>query len=252
MIADGLSGLLRSLPSVVLFSCLLGGMVFLSTAGACPDCAGGKTAAIVVDMQGDFSTWKKGSLAVNGADEAFFKKVDEAALALNKEGFLIFATQDWHPADHVSFYTQHAGKKPFELIEIEERKQVLWPPHCVQGTENARIFIDNNLLFATVKKGKDKKFDSYSGFQDDGGAETEMNQILKRNMVSKVVVFGLATDYCVKATALDARKRGYKVIVVEGLSKGVAPDTTQAALKEMQDNGIVVLKELDIQKINAE
>ncbi len=226
-------------------------MVF-STAGACPECAGGKTAVIVVDMQGDFSTWKKGSLAVNGTDEAFFKKVEAAARELSKEGFLIFATQDWHPADHVSFYTQHPGKKPFELIEIDGRKQVLWPPHCVQGTENARILVDNNLFLATVKKGKDKRYDSYSGFQDDGGAETELNKILKRNMVSKVVVFGIATDYCVKATALDAAKRGYRVIVVEDLSKGVAPDTTKAALKEMQDKGVVVMKDLDIKKINAE
>ena len=237
---------------ITLFSSLLGGILLFSTAGACPECAGGKTAAIVVDMQGDFSTWKKGSLAVNGTDEAFFKKVEEAAKELSKEGFLIFATQDWHPADHISFYTQHKGKKPFELIDIGERKQVLWPPHCIQGTENARIMVDNNLLFATVKKGKDTRYDSYSGFQDDGGAETEMFKILKRNMVSKVVVFGIATDYCVKATAMDALKRGFKVIVVEDLSKGVAPDTTKAAIEEMKAKGIVVMKELNIKKINAE
>ncbi len=240
------------LPGVALFACVLGAMLVFSTAGACPECAGGKTAVIVVDMQGDFSTWKNGSLAVNGTDEAFFKKVDEAAKALSKEGFLIFATQDWHPADHVSFYTQHPGKKAFELIDIDGRKQMLWPPHCVQGTENARILVDNNLFLSTVKKGKDKRYDSYSGFQDDGGAETELNKILKRNMVSKVVVFGIATDYCVKATALDAAKRGYRVIVVEDLSKGVAPDTTKAGLKEMQDKGVVVMKDLDIKKINAE
>ena len=119
----------------------------------------------------------------------FLKRWKRPTKALNKEGFLIFATQDWHPADHVSFYTQHKGKKPFELIDIDGRKQVLWPPHCVQGTENARIFVDNNLFLATVKKGKDKRYDSYSGFQDDGGAETELNKILKRNMVSKVVVY---------------------------------------------------------------
>jgi nicotinamidase/pyrazinamidase len=246
------SDIFRSFLGVTIFSCVLGGILLFSTAGACPDCAGGKTAAIVVDMQGDFSTWKKGSLAVNGTDEAFFNKVGKAAADLSKEGFLVFATQDWHPANHVSFYTQHKGKNPFELIDIEGRKQVLWPPHCVQGTQNARILVDNNLFMATVKKGKDKRYDSYSGFQDDGGAETEMNKALKRNMVSKVVVFGIATDYCVKATALDAVERGYKVIFVEDLSKGVAPDTTKAALKEMKDKGVVVMKELDVKKINAE
>ena len=252
MKAKRFSDFFRSFLGVAMFSCLLGGMLFLSTVGACPECAGGKTAVIVVDMQGDFSTWKNGSLAVNGTDEAFFKKVETAAKELSKEGFLVFATQDWHPADHISFYTQHPGKKPFELVDIEERKQVLWPPHCVQGTENARIFVDNNLFFATVKKGKDPRYDSYSGFQDDGGAVTEMNKILKRNMVSKVVVFGIATDYCVKATALDAQKNGFKVIFVEDLSKGVAPDTTKAAIEEMKAKGIVVLKDLDIKKINVE
>jgi nicotinamidase/pyrazinamidase len=230
----------------------LGLLVLLlpSFAGACVDCAAfGKIGVIVVDMQGDFTTLKKGSLAVNGTDEAFVKKVEKATVDLARHGFLIFGTQDWHPADHVSFHINHDGKKPFELIQINGKPQVLWPPHCVQGTENARILVDNNLFLAIVKKGQDTRFDSYSGFQDDGGAKTEMAKILKRNGVQKVVVYGIATDYCVKATAMDAKKAGFKVVVVEDLSKGVAPGTTQKALKEMTAAGITVLKTLDLKKI---
>jgi len=155
---------------------------------------------IVVDLQGDFTTWKSGSLAVEGADQAFVQRVQEATAALAEKGYTIFGTQDWHPAEHVSFFTNHEGKKPFEAISIDNRTQVLWPPHCVQGTENARVLVDNNLFLAVVKKGKDVRYDSYSGFQDDGGAKTEMDQILKRNGVKKLIVYGIATDYCVKAT----------------------------------------------------
>jgi len=149
------------------------------------------------------------------------------------------------PADHVSFFSNHPGKNPFETIQIEGRTQVLWPPHCVQGTENAGILVDNTLFVAIVQKGKDRRYDSYSGFQDDGGAMTEMNEILKKNGVTALIVYGLATDYCVKATAIDAADAGYKVTVVEGLSKGVAPDTTAEALNEMKARGITLIKDLD-------
>lgn len=211
--------------------------------------AAGKMGVIVVDVQGDFTTWKKGSLAVNGTDKAFIGKIQKATETLKKKGYLIFATQDWHPADHISFYTNHPGKKAFEVIEINGRKQVLWPPHCLQGTENARVLVDNNLFMAIVQKGKDQKYDSYSGFQDDGGAKTEMDQILKRNNVTKLIVYGIATDYCVKATAIDAAKAGYDVTVIEDLCKGVAPDTSAKAIKEMESNGIKVIKKLDFSKI---
>ena len=209
----------------------------------------GKTGVIVTDIQGDFTTWKKGSLAVDGADRAFVQKVQNATGTLAKEGCLVFGIQDWHPANHVSFFTNHPGKQAFEVIKIEGKTQVLWPPHCIQGTENARVLVDNNLFMAIVKKGKDPRYDSYSGFQDDGGTETEMDSILKRNGIEKVIVYGLATDYCVKATAIDAATAGYNVTVVEGLCKGVAPDTTKSALKEMKKNGITVLKELNSKKI---
>ena len=144
----------------------------------------------------------------------------------------------------MSFYTNHEGKKPFEVIKIDGRTQVLWPPHCVQNTEGAKILLDSSLFEAVVKKGKDKNFDSYSGFQDDGGAKTEMNDILKKDGIKELIVYGIATDYCVKATAIDAAKNGYKVTVIEDLSAGVAPETSAKAVKEMQEKGVTVKKEL--------
>ncbi len=208
--------------------------------------AGGKTGVIVVDLQGDFTTWKNGSLAVNGTDENFVNKVKKMTRMLGNKGYPVFGTQDWHPQDHVSFFSNHSGKKPFEAIDISGRTQVLWPPHCIQGTENARVLVDNNLFLAIVKKGKDKRYDSYSGFQDDGGSETEMTKILKRAGVTELIVYGIATDYCVKATAMDASKAGFKVTVIESLCKGVAPDTTANAIKEMKAAGITVVKEMEI------
>jgi nicotinamidase/pyrazinamidase len=205
-----------------------------------------KMGVIVVDLQGDFTTYKNGSLAVEGTDEAFVNKVQKVTQELRSKGYPIFGTQDWHPADHISFFSNHSGKKPFEAIQIDGRTQVLWPPHCVQGTENAKVLVDNNLFQAIVKKGKDKQFDSYSGFQDDGGAKTEMNQILQKNGIKGLIVYGIATDYCVKATAIDAVAAGYKVTVIEGLSKGVAPDTTAKALEEMKAKGIIIKADVDM------
>ena len=196
-------------------------------------------------MQGDFTTLKNGSLAVDGTDQAFVARVKKATEMLKEKGYPIFATQDWHPADHVSFFSNHAGKEPYEAIELEGRTQVLWPPHCVQETENAKVLLDDDLFVAIVQKGKDKRYDSYSGFQDDGGAKTGMNKILKENGIKELIVYGIATDYCVKATAIDAVDAGYSVTVVEGLSKGVAPDTTARALDEMKAKGITLVKELD-------
>jgi len=199
---------------------------------------------IVVDIQGDFTAAKNGSLAVEGTDQSFIDKVENATSSLMRKGYLIFATQDWHPSDHISFYTNHSGKKAFEVTQISGRTQVLWPPHCIQNTENAKVLLDNRLFQAIVKKGKDKRFDSYSGFKDDGGANTEMDQLLKRHGIRKLIIYGIATDYCVKATAIDAAAAGYKVTLIEGLCKGVDPETTAGALQEMKEKGIKVEKEL--------
>ena len=210
-----------------------------------------KIGVIVVDVQGDFTKFKNGSLAVEGTDEAYVKAVEENTKKLKTAGYPIFATQDWHPANHASFFTNHKGKKAFEMIKLHGKDQVLWPPHCVQKTPGAEILLDNKLFKAVVKKGMDPQYDSYSGFQDDGGKKTGMDKILKQDKINKVVVYGIATDYCVRATAIDAAAAGYKVIMIKNLSRGVAPDTSQKAIDEMKAKGIVVLDDLDLEKIKA-
>ena len=203
-----------------------------------------KIGVIVVDIQGDFTAAKAGSLAVDGTDQSFIDKVERDTSSLMRKGCVIFATQDWHPSDHISFYTNHPGKRAFDVIRINGRTQVLWPPHCVQNTENANVLLGQELFQAIVKKGKDKRFDSYSGFKDDGGATTEMDALLRTHGIRELIIYGIATDYCVKATAIDAADAGYKVTVIEGLCRGVAPQTTAVALQEMKEKGIKLEKEL--------
>jgi nicotinamidase/pyrazinamidase len=210
-----------------------------------------KMGVIVVDVQADFTKSKNGSLAVEGTGEAYIKAVEETTKKLKDAGYLIFATQDWHPANHASFFTNHKGKKAFDVVKLHGKDQVLWPPHCVQKTSGAEILLDKTLFKAIVKKGMNPKYDSYSGFRDDGGKKTEMDEILKTNMIQKLVIYGIATDYCVRATALDAVGSGYKVIFIKNLSRGVSPDTSQKAIEEMEAKGVVVLDDLDLEKIEV-
>jgi len=210
-----------------------------------------KIGVIVVDVQGDFTKFKNGSLAVEGTDEAYIKTVQENTKKLKSLGYPIYATQDWHPKNHASFFTNHPGKKAFDVIKLHGKDQVLWPPHCVQNTPGAEILLDKTLFKAVVKKGMDPQYDSYSGFQDDGGKKTEMDRILKKDGIKKVIVYGIATDYCVRATALDAVAAGYKVIMIKNLSRGVAPDTSQKTIDEMKSKGVVILEELDLEKIKT-
>ena len=205
----------------------------------------------VVDIQGDFTKLKNGSLAVDGTDEAYIKAVEENTKKLKEAGFPIYATQDWHPKNHASFFTNHKGTKAFDVIKLHGKDQVLWPPHCVQNTPGAEILLDKKLFKAVVRKGMDPQFDSYSGFQDDGGKKTEMDKLLKKNNIKKIILYGIATDYCVRATSLDAVAVGYKVIVIKNLCRGVAPDTAQKAIAGMKAKGVVVLDDLDLEKIKT-
>jgi len=207
---------------------------------------------IVVDVQGDFTKFKNGSLAVEGTDEAYIKAVDENTKKLKAAGFPIYATQDWHPANHASFFANHKGKKAFDVIKLHGKDRVLWPLHCVQKTPGAEVLLDNKLFKAIVKKGMDPQYDSYSGFQDDGGKKTEMDGILKKDGIKKVVVYGIATDYCVRATALDAVDAGYAVVLIKNLCRGVAQDTSQRAIDEMKAKGVVILDDLDLEQIKTD
>jgi len=233
----------KILVGALLFTLIWGGMAMAQEKA--------KMGVIVVDIQGDFTKLKNGSLAVDGTDETYIKAVEESTKKLKEAGFPIFATQDWHPKNHASFFTNHKGKKAFDVIKLHGKDQVLWPPHCVQKTPGADILLDKKYFTAVVKKGMDSQFDSYSGFQDDGGKKTDMDKLLKKEQLKKVVVYGIATDYCVRATAIDAAAAGYKVIMIKNLSRGVASDTSQKAIEEMKAKGIVVLDDLDLEKIKA-
>ena len=210
-----------------------------------------KIGVIVVDVQGDFTKFKNGSLAVEGTDEVYLKIVEENTKKLKEAGLLIYATQDWHPKNHASFFTNHKGKKAFDIIKLHGKDQVLWPPHCVQKTPGAEVLLDKKLFKAIAKKGMDPQYDSYSGFQDDGGKKTDLGKLLKKDKISKLVVYGIATDYCVRATALDGVAAGYKVILIKNLSRGVAPNTSQKTIEEMKAKGILVLDDLDLEKIKV-
>ncbi len=206
---------------------------------------------IIVDLQGDFTTLKTGSLAVEGTDTEYLSAVEKTARGLKEKGFKLFATQDWHPKDHISFFTNTPGRNAFDTISIDGRDQILWPPHCVQDSENAGLLLDPALFTAIVRKGTDSRYDSYSGFQDDGGARTDLDNILKTHGIKTLIVFGLATDFCVRFTVLDALKSGYRVMVLQNLCRGVAPDSTEQALREMKDKGALLLETDDIDTLEA-
>jgi nicotinamidase/pyrazinamidase len=204
------------------------------------------TAVIVVDVQADFTELKSGTLAVPGTDAQYIEAVETATRQLLQQGLPVYHTQDWHPSGHVSFFTNNPDAEPLQVIEIEGRPQVMWPPHCVQDTPGAEILIAAEGPTRIVRKGMDHRYDSYSGFADDGGLETEMDSLLRKAGIKNLIIYGLATDYCVKATAIHAVEAGYKVTVIEGLSRGVAPETTAQALEEMKAKGIVIKADLDI------
>jgi nicotinamidase/pyrazinamidase len=213
-----------------------------------------KWGVIVIDIQGDFTKWKQGSLAVPGSDEGYIKSAEAASRQFKELGLPIFATQDWHPPDHASFATSHTGKKPFETIIIDGRTQVLWPPHCIQGTENARVLVDNNLFVAIIKNAQNPDVESYSFFQDRKGTKTELDTMLRINGVENVILFGIATEYCVRATSLDLFAANYKTTVIENLCRGVLPDAAATALNEMRRKGVRVVASPDeiIEEIRQE
>jgi len=209
---------------------------------------------IVVDVQGCFAQATNGSLAVAGTQSDYISKVDFATKALKASGLPIYATQDWHPQNHISFAKNH-NKEPFTLIQVDingtPHDQMLWPNHCEQNSQSAQLLIDPAIFKNIIKKGTDPKYDSYSGFEDDNGKKTELEALLKKDGIKKLIVYGIATDYCVKATAIDGKNAGFDVVFVQSLSRGVAPDTIQAALTEMQQQGIKVVDTINYKNIPA-
>ncbi|HEY7116008.1 MAG TPA: bifunctional nicotinamidase/pyrazinamidase, partial [Tepidisphaeraceae bacterium] len=176
-------------------------------------------ALILVDIQNDFVPG--GALAVTEGDQ-----VAPVANRLAGSGRfeLVVATQDWHPPDHGSFAVNHPGHKVGDVIDLNELSQVLWPVHCVRGTPGAEFVpgLETGRIAQVFRKGTDPSIDSYSGFYDNGHRRsTGMSEWLSDRGVRDVYVMGLATDYCVKFTALDGRKLGFDVTLVEDGCRGV-------------------------------
>jgi nicotinamidase/pyrazinamidase len=190
---------------------------------------------IVVDVQYDFLPG--GNLAVPKGDE-----VIEPINALAKRFKHVVMTQDWHPAGHISFASSHPGKKPFEVIDLPYGKQVLWPDHCIWDSEGAEfsddIDIPHNEL--VIRKGYDPKIDSYSGFMElDRKTRTGLAGYLQERGFKRAFVAGLATDFCVGWTAIDARKAGFETVVVEDACRGIdAAGSLARAWADMQAAGV--------------
>jgi nicotinamidase/pyrazinamidase len=196
-----------------------------------------KCAVIVVDVQADFTEFRNGALAIAGTDNAYVQKVINKTREFKELSLPIFATRDYHPSNHVSFVTTHPGTKPLDVVAIEGREQVVWPPHCVQGTPGAEILIPEDLITSVISTGSHPRFESYSGFRDDGSNDTGLQGELEKLGITELIVYGLATDYCVRATVLHALELEYQVKLLLDLSRGVAPDTTRAAIEEMKAAG---------------
>jgi len=165
----------------------------------------------------------------------------------------VVATQDWHPANHGSFAASHPGKKVFEQIELNGLPQTLWPVHCVQNTQGAELAASlNRQRFAKVfPKGTDAGIDSYSGLFDNGHRKsTGLGEWLKAQGVSEVYVCGLATDYCVKFTALDSVQFGFRTSLIEDASRGVnlRSDDVKNAVEEMKHAGVSVVQSAELLK----
>jgi nicotinamidase/pyrazinamidase len=181
---------------------------------------------------------------VPGTDASYIDDVQSTTRRFQNQGLRIYFTLDWHPVDHISFYTNNPGTDPFQEVEIEQgRNQVMWPPHCVQNTPGAEILINIDGPAQRVQTGANPKFDSYSGFVDDGGHQTDLDRLLRRDGIKKLIIYGLATDYCVKHTVLDAAELGYPVELLVNLCRGISPDTTAGALEEMKAKGVAIIRD---------
>jgi nicotinamidase/pyrazinamidase len=202
-------------------------------------------ALILVDIQNDFLPG--GALPVKRGDE-----VIPVANKVSGQFELVVATQDWHPRDHGSFAANHPGKKPGGVIDLNGLSQVLWPVHCVQGTPGAAFGpgLDVSRVARVFQKGVDPGIDSYSGFYDNGHRRsTGLGEYLRGRGVDEVLVMGLATDYCVKFTALDAVEHfGLKTTLIEDGCRGInhRPGDIDAALTEMREAGVRVVQSNDL------
>jgi nicotinamidase/pyrazinamidase len=196
-------------------------------------------ALILVDIQNDFCPG--GALAVADGDA-----VVPIANRLMDAVDVVLATQDWHPADHGSFASNHPGRKLFDLADLGGLPQVMWPDHCVQWTGGAQFHpgLDTKRITRVFPKGTDAPIDSYSGFFDNGKRKaTGLGDWLKAKGVTEVLICGLATDYCVKATAIDAAGLGFTTRLMLDGCRGVGMQANHIpdALAAMQAAGVQII-----------
>ncbi len=197
-------------------------------------------ALVIADVQNDFCPG--GALPVRNGDE-----VVPAINRLQPRFDLVVATQDWHPVNHGSFAANHPGRSPGEQVELAGLPQILWPVHCVQNTPGAELHagLDRARIARIFRKGTDPNVDSYSGFFDNGRrASTGLGEYLKGQGVTAVYVCGLATDYCVKHTALDAVSLGFPTHLLAAACRGVdlQHGDSQRAIDEMRQGGVLIVQ----------
>jgi len=201
-------------------------------------------ALIIVDLQNDFLPG--GALPVPHGDE-----VIAVANELQRHFEFVLATKDWHPADHGSFAANHTGKKPGDRIILDGIEQILWPAHCVQNTHGAEFAsaFDTSRIADIFHKGIDPLIDSYSTFFDNAHRRhTGLADYLKNRSIKEIYLMGLALDYCVKYSALDARHLGLNTHVILDGCRGIGlePDDIDRALDEMKRAGATILKSSDL------
>lgn len=207
---------------------------------------GAKAALIVVDVQNCFVDG--GTLPVKGGAEVV-PVINKLAAAFEN----IVVTQDWHTPGHASFASAHAGHKPFSSIQLSYGKQVLWPDHCVQGTDDAALH--QGLVLPTaqviVRKGFHQGVDSYSAFEEaDRKTSTGLGGYLKQRGIKTVFVTGLATDFCVASTAMDARRQGFEAYVIEDATRAIDLNgSLAAAWKQMAAQGVKRIQSSDIRSV---
>ncbi len=180
-----------------------------------------KDALIIVDVQNDFIPG--GALAVEGGN-LIIPGINRVSQQFNENGGIVVLTQDWHPKSHLSFASNHPDKEPGDRYQTGAIGPVLWPDHCVQGTQGAEFHKDlnTNVVKAIIRKGMNPDIDSYSAFKEnDRKTDTGLTGYLNTLKINRVFVCGLALDYCCFYTAVDGRKAGFEVVFLLDLTKGI-------------------------------
>lgn len=199
-------------------------------------------ALLLIDIQNDFVPG--GALPVPGGDD-----IIPLVNRLQPEFELVVATQDWHPAGHLSFASSHPGRQLFEQIDLDGLPQVLWPDHCVQGTAGAGLHpaLDQHRIEAIFRKGTEPGIDSYSGFFDNGHRKaTGLAEYLRGRGVTELYLAGLAADYCVFFSAQDARQLGFETFLIEDATRAISPAGFEQAKTTLRQAGGHVVQSRDV------